>query len=277
VDTVGIHPTSVIHPETRLEKNVTVGPYAVIGPKVTLRHGASIGAHAIVEYAEVGSRCQIYPHAFVGTAPQDLNYHGEESGVIVGDETVVRECATVHRSNHEGGLTTIGQRCMLMAYSHVAHDCTLGNAVIMANYTGLAGHVTIGDSAFLSGHIGVHQFVRIGKFVMISAGSMVGQDIPPFCTAQGDRASLFGLNLVGLRRAGLKSSDVSLLKTAYKTLFLSGLTLESALEKLKLESNENVKHLVDFIQVSKRGVCRPLKNSAEDVQTLNRSEASEPA
>lgn len=252
-----IHPTALLHSDTHLEDEVEVGPYAVIGPRVTIGKGTIIGPHAIVEYADVGPHCRIFPHAFVGTAPQDMGYRGQESRVIMGGGSVIRECATVHRSKLEGGVTRIGEKCMLMAYSHVAHDCQLGNGVIMANYTGLAGHVEIGDSTFLSGHIGVHQYVRIGKLVMISAGSMVGQDIPPFCTAQGDRAYLFGLNLVGLRRAGFTASRITTLKSAYKTLFLSGLGLEEALQKTAAMNDLHIQSMVEFIRGSKRGICRP--------------------
>ena len=256
-----IHPTAVVDPGAQLDDDVEIGPYAVIGPKVAVRSGASIGAHAIVEYADIGPDCRIFPHAFVGTAPQDTSYQGEDSRASVGAGTVIRECATVHRSKHEGGVTKIGERCMLMAYSHVAHDCRLGQGVMMANYTGLAGHVEVGDFAFLSALIGVHQHVRIGTLVMISAGSMVGQDIPPLCIAQGNRASLFGLNVIGMRRAGFDSKTISLLKWAYKTLFSSGFDLKEALEKISAHSDPHVQQMAEFIKGSKRGLCRPVSSN----------------
>lgn len=258
-----IHSTAVIDPGALIEEGVEIGPYVVIGPEVVVRTGAKIGAHTVLEYAEIGHDCRISPGAFVGTPPQDTSYKDQKSRVVVGAGTVIRECVTIHRSKYEGGITRIGEQCMLMAYSHVAHDCVIGKNVAIANHTALAGHVQVGDSAFLSGLIGIHQFVRIGTLAMIGAGSMVPQDIPPFCTAQGDRARLVGLNLVGLRRAGLKTSSVTAIKSAYKTFFLSGLDQKSALAQISPSTDPHVKELTDFIQASKRGVCRPNTRSNE--------------
>ena len=255
-----IHPTAVIDPGARIEEGAEIGPYAVIGQEVVVRAGTVVGPHAVLEYAEVGPDCRIFPGACVGTAPQDTGFKNQKSRVTIGAGTVIRECVTIHRSKFEGGQTRIGERCMLMAYSHVAHDCLIGNDVMIANCATLAGHVQVGDSAFLSGLIGIHQYVRIGRLVMIGAGAMVPQDIPPFCTAQGDRARLVGLNLVGLKRAKLSPASVAAVKGAYKTVFSSGLLLKDALEKLEGSSDPAVRQFVEFLKGSKRGVCRPAGN-----------------
>jgi UDP-N-acetylglucosamine acyltransferase len=252
-----LHPTAVIDPGALIEEGADIGPYAIIGPEVTIRAGARIGPHAVLEYAEIGPDCQVFPGACVGTAPQDTGYKNQKSRVFIGAGTVLREYVTVHRSKFEGGETRVGARCMLMAYSHVAHDCRLGDAVIMANGTCLGGHIEVGDGAFISGLVAAHQYVRIGRLVMVSGGSIITQDIPPFCTAQGDRAELYGLNLVGLKRAGIPLKSITALKTAYKTIFVSGLTLRDALAELEPASDPRVQEFLEFLKTSKRGFCRP--------------------
>jgi UDP-N-acetylglucosamine acyltransferase len=252
-----VHPTAVVHAGALIEEGADIGPYAVIGPQVVIRNGAVVGAHAVLEYAEIGPGCRIFPGAFVGLAPQDTGYQGQESRVIVGARTVVRECVTIHRSKFEGGTTRVGERCMLMAYSHVAHDCRLGNEVLMANSTSLGGHVEVGDGAFISALIAVHQYSRIGRLTMISGGTIVTQDIPPFCMAQGDRAALYGLNLVGLKRAGFDPQSIAVLKAAYKTAFSSGLSLREAVKALDTSVDPNVKCFAEFLKTTKRGVTRP--------------------
>lgn len=259
-----IHPTAVIHPGSVVEEGAEIGPYAVLGPGVVIGSGASVGAHAYLEYAEIGPESRVFPGSFVGMPPQDVGYRNQPSRVVVGGGTVIREGVTIHRSKYEGGVTRIGERCMLMNYAHVAHDCVLGDAVVVANQTAIAGHVQIGDGSFVSGLVGVHQFARIGRLVMIAAGSMVSQDIPPFCLARGDRARLYGLNLVGLRRAGFGAAARNALKQAYQTVFASGLSLEAALEALPASSDPGVREFAEFIRASKRGVCRPQADSAGD-------------
>lgn len=253
-----IHPTAVVDPAAKIDPSVSIGPYAVIGPDVVLGAGTTIGAHAVVEYTHMGRENRILPGAFVGTPPQDLKYAGEHTVLVMGDKNTVRECVTLNRGTSAHGETRIGSGCLFMAYSHVAHDCILGDGVILVNSVGVAGHVEIGDYSVVGGLVGIHQYVRIGRFCMLGGGSMVGKDVPPFCTCQGDRATLRGLNLLGMRRAGLGRETVRSVKEAYRTLFMSGSPLEAAIAEVKGSSGaKEVLEMVDFIERSKRGVMRP--------------------
>lgn len=257
-----IHPTAVIDPAAKIDPSVKVGPYAVVGPDVVIGAGTTIGAHAVVEYTHMGKENRVFPGAFVGGAPQDLKYAGEHTLLVMGDRNTVRECVTLNRGTAAHGETRIGDGCLFMAYSHVAHDCVLGNNVILVNSVGIAGHVEIGDFTVVGGLVGIHQYVRIGRFCMLGGGSMVGKDVPPFCMVQGDRATLRGLNLLGLRRAGFSREVVQAVKDAYKTLFLSGLRQEEALARLKSGAPaKEIMEMLDFIERSKRGVVRPASAS----------------
>ncbi|MBI5238866.1 MAG: acyl-ACP--UDP-N-acetylglucosamine O-acyltransferase [Elusimicrobia bacterium] len=262
---MGIHPTAVVHPAAKIDPSVEIGPFAVIGPDTVIGPGCFIGPHCVVEYATLGRENRLAASCFVGGPPQDLHYKGEPTRLVMGDRNTVREGATLNRGTTATHETRIGSGCLFMALSHVAHDCRVGNNVIMANATGLAGHVEVADNAILSTMIGVHQFTRIGRMVMVSAGSMIGKDVPPFCVAQGDRAHLRGLNLVGLRRSGLKPPAIRALKDAYATLFLSGLRLDEAAAKLRAAGpTPEVAEMLDFIAKTKRGVTRPLSGKAEE-------------
>lgn len=260
-----IHPTAVVDPSAKIDPSAQIGPYAIIGPDTVIGAGSTIGAHAIVEHVHMGKNNRIFGGSYVGTAPQDLKYKGEPTRLIMGDNNLVRECATLNRGTTATNETRVGSNCLFMAYSHVAHDCRLGNNVILVNSATLAGHVEIGDFSVLGGLCAVHQFVRIGPMVMIGGGAMVGKDVPPFCLAQGDRATLRGLNVVGLRRSGLPREVVSAVRDAYKTLFMRGLTLENALAQLKAGNPPKpVADMVAFIEGSKRGVTRPAKAGAQE-------------
>ncbi len=263
-----IHSTAVVHPSAQIGDGVEIGPYAVIGEGVTLHPRVNIGSHALVEFAEVGEGCQIHAGAFVGTAPQDLKYRGERTRLSLGAGCVVRECVTLNRGTAATGLTRIGMRCLFMAYSHVAHDCVIGNEVIVANSVAIAGHCEVGDWVILGGMVGLHQFVRVGKLAMIGAGAMVPLDIPPFTLAQGDRATLHGLNLIGLRRRGYSHEDVGAIKKAYRTLFDSSFRLKDQVEHLLTDNpTDGVREFAQFVQNSARGVCRPLsKKSSPDAE-----------
>ena len=235
-----------------------IGPYAVIGEGVRLGDGVRIGAHAFIEHAELGARVRVFPSAVIGTPPQDTKYQGEPTRAIVGEDTVLREFVTIHRGSKATGITRLGRGCYLMAYAHVAHDCELGDEVTMANGATLGGHVEIGAGAVLSALLAVHQFCRIGRLAMVGGGAMVVQDIPPFTVAQGDRARLAGLNLVGLRRRGFAANTVAAIKAAYKTVFLNGLLLEEALVQLEAApAVPEVAEFAAFLRGTKRGVCRP--------------------
>ena len=259
-----IHPTAIIDPSAELDPTVSVGPYAVIGPDVVIGAGSTVGAHTVLEHVHMGKENRLFSGCYVGVAPQDLKYAGERTRLVMGDKNIVRECVTLNRGSAATGETRIGSGCLFMAYSHVAHDCRVGDGVILVNSVPLAGHVEVGDFAVLGGSSAVHQFVRIGRLSMISGGSMVGKDIPPFCTAQGDRAVLRGLNSIGMRRAGLPREAISAVKDAYKTLFLSGGALEGAIAQLKASAPaKEVLEMIDFIERSKRGVMRPAVGATE--------------
>ena len=252
-----IHPTAVVHPSAKIDPTAQIGPYAVIGEEVEIGAGTTVGAHAVVEFATVGKNNRLFPGCYVGTAPQDLKYAGEKTRLVMGDGNRVRECVTLNRGTTATGETVIGSNCLFMAYSHVAHDCRIGNGVIVVNSVGIAGHVEIGDFTVLGGIAGVHQFVRIGRYCMVGGGSMAGKDLPSFCTCQGDRATLRGLNLLGMRRAGLSRETISAVKDAYKTLFMSGLTIEDAIARLKTVPVPEVHEMLQHIERSKRGIMRP--------------------
>jgi UDP-N-acetylglucosamine acyltransferase len=259
----GIHSTAVIDPSAQIAASAVIGPYAVIGPETTVGEGAWVGPHAVVEYARIGAECKIHPHAFIGTPPQDLKYKGEKTFAQIGAKTVIRECVTVNRGTGSG-VTVVGENCLIMAYSHIAHDCNIGNNVIMANVATLAGHITVDEGVFIGGISAIHQFTRIGKGAMLAGGSMVAQDVAPFCMTHGNRATLVGLNVVGLRRRGLTREAFSAIKSAYKAAFHSGLTLEAAGAQIDaLPQTPEVQAFSDFLKKSSRGLCRPAPDFAD--------------
>lgn len=255
-----IHPTAVVDPGASLGDGVTVGPFAVIGAGVTVGDDTEIGPHAVLDGdTTIGRRCRLTGQCSIGAPPQDLKYRGGRTRVEIGDDTIVREFVTVNRATESGGgVTRVGSHGMLMAYAHVAHDCTVGDHVVMANAATLAGHVTIEDHAIVGGLVAVHQFVRIGESAILGGGAMVTLDVVPYCMAAGDRAALHGLNLVGLRRRGFAASTIHALRSAYRTIFQSGMRLQDALEAVRAEAADDprVAHLVEFIEGSQRGICR---------------------
>ena len=259
-----IHPTAVIDPGASLGENVKVGAFAMIGPGVTLGDGCEIGAHAIIESnARIGNRTRVFSFASVGTAPQDLKFRGEETWVEIGEGCTIREYVTVNRGTVPGGgVTRVGNGVLLRAYCHIAHDCHIGDRVIMANAAMLAGHVDIGTGAIIGGIVGIHQFVRIGSYAIVGAMSGIPLDIPPYVTAVVARGQkgrgLFGLNLIGLKRNGFSEETIAELKKAYRILFRSGLTKGEALSRAEAETAPlpEVRHLLEFVRTSKRGVQR---------------------
>ncbi len=259
-----IHPTALIDPGAELGKDVSVGPYAIVGPKVTIGDGSTIGSHAVVEsHVRMGSNCRVSSFASIGAPPQDLKFRNEETWVEIGDDVIVREYATINRGTATGsGVTRVGSSCMIMAYVHVAHDCHIGNRVIMANAATLAGHIEIEDGAFIGGLSAVHQFVRIGSLAIVGGMSGISQDVPPFVKAvaarQGRNRSLFGLNVIGLQRAGMSAPTIDTLKKAYRVIFRSEMPLKDALDKAEgeIEQIPEVRKLIEFIRSSKRGVLR---------------------
>ncbi|MDR3195984.1 MAG: acyl-ACP--UDP-N-acetylglucosamine O-acyltransferase [Endomicrobium sp.] len=252
-----VHQTAVIDKSAVIEDNVEIGPYAVIGPDTVVKSGTKIHGQSVIEYAEIGHNCEIFNFSSIGKRPQDLKYQGEKTKVVVGDGTTIRESVTLNRGTAAAGRTVVGKNCLIMACAHVAHDCIISDNVIIGYSTGLAGHVEIDDSAILSSAIGVHQFCKIGKSAIIGAGSMVSMDIVPYVTAQGDRAVLVGLNLIGLKRKKVKLLEIEDIKDAYRVLFMSKLSLEDAVVKLKDSSSQYVKEMMLFIENSQRGIARP--------------------
>jgi len=257
---MSIHPTSIISEKARLAPGVCVGPFAVIEPDTSIGEGSEIRAHACIKrFTTMGHSNIVYEGAVVGGEPQDVSYTESESRLIIGARNRIREGVTLHRGTEAGSETVIGSDCFLMAYSHVAHNCRVSDRVIIANNVALAGHIEIEDRAFISGGVVVHQFCRIGRLAMIGGNSKVVQDCLPFVITDGNPARARGLNLVGLRRAGFKSTEIKNLKHAYRLLLRSGLKLEDALLELSEINDPAVDYLIGFIRASKRGFCHSSK------------------
>jgi UDP-N-acetylglucosamine acyltransferase len=254
-----IHPTAVIAAGAELASDVEVGPYAVVGPHVRIGPGSWLGAHAVVEgRTTLGARTRVFQFASVGAPPQDLKYRGEPSTLELGDDNTIREYVTLQPGTAGGGLVTrIGSGCLFMASAHVGHDCRVGNGVILANGAALGGHVLVEDHAIVGALAGVHQFVRIGESALCAAGAMVSLDVPPFCIAAGDRARLFGLNTVGLRRRGISRESRAALKHAYRLLFQGDRSWRRGIEAVRGELGgvPEVARLLAFLGSSQRGVC----------------------
>jgi UDP-N-acetylglucosamine acyltransferase len=255
-----IHPTAAVAPGAELADGVRIGAYAVIGPHVRIGRDSIVGPHTVVTgRTTLGERNHIYQFASVGEEPQDLKYKGEQSRLTIGDDNLIREYVSVNPGTEGGGMETrIGSHCLLMVSSHVAHDCRLGDWVILANGVALGGHVQIDDFATVGGLAGVHQFSRVGESALCAAGAMVSQDVPPFCIVAGDRARLYGLNVVGLQRRGLPQEAVRAIKRAYRLLFQAKEPWEVAVARTRTELGDvaEVARLLAFIEASQRGICR---------------------
>jgi UDP-N-acetylglucosamine acyltransferase len=248
-----------VHPEARLGKDVTVDPFAYIDRNVEIGDGTWIGPNSTVLYgARIGKNCSIFPSAVVSGIPQDLKFKGEETTAEIGDNTTVREGVTVNRGTAAVGKTVIGNDCLLMAYSHVGHDCAVGNFCIIGNSSGLAGEVKVDDWAILSGGTLVHQFARIGAHVMIGGGSRVRIDVPPFVKADREPLSYMGLNSVGLTRRGFEKERIDEIHNIYRVFYNSGLNNSQALEKVEQEfkPSKDRDYIIEFIRKSERGVIR---------------------
>lgn len=264
-----LHPTAIIHPTAKLGANVSAGPYAVIEEGVQIGDGCTLAAHALVRKGSIlGKKVRVDSFAVVGGDPQDLKFDpATPSGVRIGDGTVLREGATVHRSTQEGGFTEVGEEVLLMVHSHVAHDCRVGARVVLVNGTGLAGHIEVGENSFLSGGSVFHQFIRIGEGVMVSGNARIGLDIPPY-TLASERNELHGLNLVGLKRRGFTYDTINELKLLYKTVYQGGSPKAHAAAATHLAKSEAGKKFLAFFAAGKRGFLRPVKSSTpEDTKT----------
>jgi UDP-N-acetylglucosamine acyltransferase len=262
---VAIHPTALVDPDARLEDGVTIGPYAVVEGGVHIGRGTEVRAHAVVKrYTTLGEGNVVHEGAILGGEPQDLTFAGGESYLRIGEGNRIREGVTIHRANKPGAATTIGSRCFLMAYVHVAHDCVVEDGAILVNYAGLSGHVHVGAGAFVSGGAVFHQFTRIGRLAMVSGNAKVVQDCLPFVVTDGFPARARGVNVVGLRRAGVGATTVRALKEAYRTLLRSGLPLAEAVQRLEGSADPLVRELAQFARTSKRGFGHAAAGGDED-------------
>ena len=256
-----IHKTAIIDPKSKISSNVSIGPYSVIGPDVEIDENTTIYSHVSISgHTKIGKRNKIYPFASIGSDPQDLKYNGEETKLIIGDENTIREYVTINPGTvGDGGKTIIGNSCLFMISSHVAHDCLIGNNVIIANNVPLGGHVIIEDNVVIGGNSAVQQFTRIGKMAMIGGMTGVLHDVIPYGLSTGNRNSLQGLNLIGLRRAKFENKKILGLSEAYKEIFVTK-NLTENISKLNgsLKDNELVKEVIKFIiKDKKRSICTP--------------------
>lgn len=247
-----IHPTAIVHPEAQLHPTVRVDPYAIIGSQVKIGANTIISSHAVIDgCTEIGSYNKIFPGAAIGLEPQDLKYKGANSLVKIGDNNQIREYVTINKATDEGEATVIGNGNLLMAYSHVAHNCIIENEVIIANNVAMAGHVCIESRAVVSGVLGIHQFVHIGQMAMVGGMSRINRDVPPYMLVEGNPARVRSLNFVGLKRRGFSKEELSNLKKAFRILYSDSLSLENAITKLGLlEPSQPIQNLRNFLQAS---------------------------
>lgn len=260
-----IHPSAIVSPKAKLADGVIVGPYSIISDNVTIGASTKIGAHCVIEgNTSIGEGCEIFTGAVVGSRPQDLKFKGEKVFLEIGNNNIIREYCTLNPGTGEGAKTTLGDGNLLMAYSHIAHDCKVGNGCVLANNCTLAGHVTIEDKVVIGGIVAIHQFVRVGMLSITGGCSKVVQDIPPFSTCDGHPARVYGLNLIGLRRKGISNASIKQLDQAFKIIFNSGLSVKHAVEKVEKESEKSaeIAYLISFTKSSERGLSRSARSTS---------------
>jgi len=248
-----------IHPDAKIGNNVIIEPFAYIAGNVVIGDGTWVGPNStIMDGARIGMNCKIFPCAVISGIPQDLKFRGEETTAEIGDNTTIREGATVNRGTAATGKTVVGNNCLLMAYSHIGHDCVIGNSCIIGNSSGLAGEVNIDDWAILSGGTLVHQFSNIGAHVMIGGGSRVRTDVPPFIKADRDPLSYMGLNSVGLTRRGFEKERIEEIHNIYRVIYQSGLNISQALDQIEKQFTQapDRDYILEFIRKSERGIIR---------------------
>ena len=256
---VKIHPTAIVHPDAELGEGVEIGPYSIVAGTVKIGDRTSVGPRVTIEgHTVLGEECQVFTGAVIGSVTQDKKYDGGTSYLRIGDRNKIREYVTVNPGTKEGTETVIGDDTLLMAYAHVAHDCVIGSYAILANAATLAGHVIVEDRAIIGGLSAVHQFVRIGTLAIVGGCSKAVQDVPPYMMADGHPAKVYGLNSVGLDRAGVSKDDKALLKKAFKILFRSGLSVKNAAAKIREEipNTPSIETLLQFLRGSERGISR---------------------
>lgn len=255
-----IHPTALIHPNARLGATVEVGPYSVIGEHVEIGEGTTVGPHVVIEgHTRIGRNNRIFQFNSLGSIPQDKKYKGEPMRLEIGDNNLIRECCTFNIGTaQDASVTRIGNNNWIMSYVHIAHDCVVGNDTVLANSVQLAGHVHVDDYAILGGFSGVHQYCKVGAHVMVGAGCLLFQDLPPYIMVGGNPATPHGINSEGLKRRGFNSDKIMAIKRAYKTLYRSGLSMEQAITELTAQSAEHPEIMLftDFLARSTRGIVR---------------------
>jgi len=252
-----IHPQAIVDPDAELAPGVVIGPWTRIGPGVRIGPGTVVGGCVLIERnTTVGEDCAIHQGAVLGTAPQDLKFVGEDTRLVVGDRTVIREYATLNRGTSASGLTQVGDDCLLMAYTHVAHDCRVGDHVILSNAVNMAGHVELEDWVIVGGLTPIHQFVKIGAHAFVGGGSRISQDVAPYCRVAGSPPKLYGLNSVGLERRGFSAEARAALKQAYRIVFQSNLNVSQGVARARedVEETPEIERFLSFIQNSERGI-----------------------
>ena len=250
---------SYINPQAKIAKNVVVEPFVTIEKNVEIGSGTWIGSNVtIMEGARIGENCEIFPGAVISAIPQDLKFDGEDSLAIIGDNTIVRECATINRATKATGKTIVGNNCLIMAYAHIAHDCVIGNNAIIVNNVALGGHVEIGEHAIIGGITAVHQFIRIGKHCMVSGGSLVRKDIPPYVKAGREPLSFIGINSIGLRRKNFSEDEITEIQNIYRILYQKGNNNTQAINKIEIDFkiSEIRDEIISFVRNSGRGIMR---------------------
>ena len=263
-----VHPTAIVAPGAVIGEGTTVGPYAVIGPHVVLGRANRIGPHVVLDgHTTFGDENTVFQFASIGSAPQDLKYRGEPSTLVLGDRNIIREYVTIQPGTKGGGMqTVVGSGNLFMANSHIGHDCRVGDGNVVANSVAVAGHVTICSHVILGGLAAIHQFVSIGDLALLSGGSMVVQDIPPFCLAQGDRAHLAGVNVVGLERRGFTAPEVQGIRAVYRTVFLGKGLFRDRITAARalVDGTGPAARMLDFLAGSERGVAVARRGASEE-------------
>ena len=254
-----VHPTAIVHPNAKIARGVEIGPYCIVGEHVEIGTGSVLQAHVVVNgWTTIGEDCNIYPFATIGAASQDRKYHGERAYTRVGNRTIIREYVSIQRATGEEEVTAVGDDCLLLAYVHIAHNCIIGNFVTMSNLAQLAGHVEVGDFTTIGGQAGVHQFTRIGRYAMIGGASKLTKDVPPFFLIEGNPAQPYGLNSVGLRRAGFTVPERNEIKKFYKILYNPKLNVSQAISEMKAEAiSDPGREIIAFLEAdSQRGILK---------------------
>jgi UDP-N-acetylglucosamine acyltransferase len=254
-----IHPTAIVHPSAQIERQAEIGPYCIVGENVSIGPGTILQSHVVVNgWTEIGGQCQIFPFATIGAASQDRKYTGERAFTRIGSGTIIREYVSIQRATGHDEVTAVGKDCLLLAYVHIAHNCVLGNGVTMSNLAQLAGHVEVGDYATIGGQAGVHQFTRIGRYAMIGGATKLTKDVPPFFLIEGNPAQPYGLNSVGLRRAGFSVGERNEIKRFYKHLYNPKMNVSQAIEAMRAEVATNPgREIIAFLETpSERGVLK---------------------